>query len=163
MPSLYFSEEHDMFRQTVRKFVEAEINPHVDEWETARIFPARALFKKMGDLGFLGLSYPEEYGGGGADYWYNIILAEELGRADCGGVPMAIAVHTDMATPALAQFGTPEQKERFLRPAAGGRDIACLQITEPQAGSDAANLRTRAEKRGDGWVLNGTKCLITAG
>ncbi|RME45726.1 MAG: acyl-CoA dehydrogenase [Caldilineae bacterium] len=163
MPSLYFSEEHEMFRQTVRKFVEVEINPYVEEWEAARIFPAHALFKKMGDLGFLGMSYPEEYGGGGADYWYNIVLAEELGRADCGGVPMAVAVHTDMATPALAQFGTPEQKERFLRPAIAGEKVFALAVTEPDAGSDVAAIRTRAERVGDEYVINGTKMFITTG
>jgi len=163
MSSLYFTEEHEMLRQAVRKFVEAEINPHVEEWEAARTFPARTLFKKMGDLGFLGLSYPEEYGGGGADYWYNIVLAEELGRADCAGVPMAIIVHTDMATPALAQFGTPEQKERFLRPAIAGEKVFALAVTEPDAGSDVAAIRTRAERIGDEYVINGSKIFITTG
>ncbi|MCA9982578.1 MAG: acyl-CoA dehydrogenase family protein, partial [Anaerolineales bacterium] len=105
---MYFNAEHEALRQLVRKFVETELNPHVEEWEEARTFPAHELFKKMGDLGLLGLTYPEKYGGGGADYWYQAVLLEEIGRANCAGVPMAIAVQTDMATPALAEYGTPE-------------------------------------------------------
>src|SRR5437016_668153 len=104
--SLYFDEEHTMFCKMVRQFAEREIETHVEECETQRIFPAHALFKKMGRLGLLGLSYPEKYGGAGLDYWYNVFLFEELGRVSCGGVPMAIGVHTDMATPALEQFGS---------------------------------------------------------
>jgi citronellyl-CoA dehydrogenase len=100
--SLYFDQEHIMFRQMVRQFVEKEIEPHVEEWEAQRVWPAHELLKKMGKLGLLGLSYPEQYGGAGLDYWYNVILFEELGRCSCGGVPMGIGVHTDMATPALA-------------------------------------------------------------
>src|SRR5581483_2773059 len=100
--AMYFNDEHEMFRQTVRRFVEQEINPHVDEWEEAGIFPAHELFKKMGDLDLLGLTYPEEYGGLGLDFWYTVVFCEELGRANCSGVPMGITVHTDMCTPALA-------------------------------------------------------------
>lgn len=160
---LYFSKEHDMFRQMVRKFVQTEINPYVEEWEAERIFPAHHLFKKMGDLGLLGLSYPEEYGGGGADYWYNAILMEELGQSNCAGVPMGIAVHTDMATPALAQHGSHELKEQFLVPAIKGECVFSIGVSEPGAGSDVAGISTRAVRDGDDYLINGTKMWITNG
>jgi len=161
--SLYFDEEHNMFRQMVRQFVEKEIEPHVEEWEEQRIWPARTLLKQMGDLGLLGLSYPEKYGGAGLDYWYNLILFEELGRCSCGGVPMGIGVHTDMATPALAQFGSEELKQRFLVPAIAGQMCAAIAVSEPDAGSDVAAIRTRAEPDGDMYVINGSKMWITNG
>jgi citronellyl-CoA dehydrogenase len=160
---MYFTEEHEMFRQSVRAFVEKEINPHVDEWEAAGIFPAHDLFKKMGDLGFLGLNYPEEYGGANADYWYTVVFAEELARADCGGVPMGIVVHTDMCTPALAQHGSHELKKKFLEPAIKGEIVGAIGVSEPDAGSDVAAIRTRAEKDGDDYIINGTKLYITNG
>jgi len=158
-----FSEEHELFRQTVRRFVEEEINPHADAWEEAGIFPAHALFKKLGDLGALGLTYPEEYGGMGLDYWYSVVFAEELGRADCNGVPMAIAVQTDMCTPALAEFGSHELKKRFLEPAVKGDAVGAIAVSEPDAGSDVAAIRTRAERDGDDWVVTGQKLYITNG
>jgi glutaryl-CoA dehydrogenase len=161
--SLYFNEEHQAFRQMARKFVETEISPYVDEWEAQRIFPAHALFKKMGNLGLLGLSYPEEYGGGGVDYWYNVILLEELGRSGCAGVPMGIAVHTDMATPALAEFGSEELKRRFLVPAIAGDMVSAIAVSEPDAGSDVAAIRTYARPDGDDYVINGAKMWITNG
>lgn len=160
---LIFTPEHELFRQTVRKFVETEINPHVEEWENARIFPAASLFKKAGQLGLLGLTYEEKYGGGGVDYWYQVVMLEEVGRAHCGGVPMAIAVQTDMATPALAEFGTPEQKEMFLRPAISGEAVMSIAVSEPNAGSDVASLATRATSDGDHYVINGSKMWITSG
>lgn len=159
--SIYFNEEHTMFRQLVRQFAEKEIEPHVDQWEADGIFPAHTLFKQMGDLGLLGLSYPEEYGGSNLDYWYNVILHEELGRLSCGGVPMGISVHTDMATPALAQHGSDELKRRFLAPAIAGDMVASIAVSEPDAGSDVASIRTRAESDGDMYVINGTKMWIT--
>src|SRR6185312_15104903 len=159
--SIYFNEEHNMFRQTVRRFVEKEIEPHVDRWEADGIFPAHTVFKKMGDIGLLGLSYPEEYGGSGLDYWYNVILNEELGRISCGGVPMGISVHTDMATPALAQFGSEDLKQRFLVPAIAGDMVSSIAVSEPDAGSDVASIRTRAESDGDMYVINGSKMWIT--
>ena len=159
----YFTAEHDAFRRTVRRFVETEINPHVEEWEAARLWPAHELLKKMGDLGLLGLGYPEEYGGGGVDYWYNTVLLEELGRADCAAVPMGIAVHTDMATPALAEFGSDELKRRFLAPAIAGDMVAAIGVSEPDAGSDVAAIRTRATADGDDYVINGAKMWITNG
>ena len=161
--SLYFTDEHESFRQMVRRFVEAEINPYVDEWEAAGTFPAHDLFKKMGDLGLLGLTYPEKYGGGGVDYWYELILLEELGRADCAGVPMGIAVHTDMATPALAEFGSEELKQRFLVPAIAGDLVSSIAVSEPGAGSDVARISTTARADGDDYVINGSKMWITNG
>lgn len=158
-----FTAEHETFRQTVRRFVEQEIRPHVDAWEAARMFPAHTLFKQMGDLGLLGLTYPEEYGGGGVDYWYNVVLLEEVGRAGCAGVPMAIAVHTDMATPALAESGSDDLKRRFLAPAIAGDLVSAIAVSEPGAGSDVAAIQTRAVADGDDYVINGAKMWITNG
>jgi len=159
----YFTAEHEAFRQTVRRFVESEINPHIEAWEAERLWPAHTVLKKMGDLGLLGLSYPEEYGGGGVDYWYNVVLLEEVGRADCAAVPMGIAVHTDMATPALAEFGSEELKRRFLAPAIAGEMVAAIGVSEPDAGSDVAAIRTRAVPDGDDYLINGAKMWITNG
>ncbi len=161
--SLYFNEEHEMFRQTVRRFVETEINPHVEAWEESRTFPAHDLFKKAGNLGLLGITYPEEYGGMGLDYWYQVVMLEEIGRADCAGVPMALAVQTDMATPALAEYGTPEQKEKFLTPAISGDAVFAIAVSEPDAGSDVAAIRTRAAADDDDYIINGSKMWITSG
>lgn len=161
--SLTFNEEHEMFRQTVRRFVQTEIRPNIEEWEEARIFPAHTLFKKMGDLGLLGLTYPEAYGGGGVDYWYNAVMLEEIGRAGCGSVPMAVAVQTDMATPALAEHGSEELKRQFLAPAIAGDMVAAIAISEPDAGSDVAAIRTYARSDGDDYLINGSKMWITNG
>ncbi len=158
-----FTAEHEMFRESVRRFVEQEINPRADEWEAAGIFPAHDLFKKMGDLGFLGLTYPEEYGGLGLDFWYTVVLCEELGKADCAGVPMGITVHTDMCTPALAEHGSHELRQRFLAPSIRGEYVGCIGVSEPDAGSDVAAIRTRAVPDGDDWVINGRKLYITNG
>jgi citronellyl-CoA dehydrogenase len=152
-----------MFRATVREFVEKEINPHADQWERDGSFPAHELFPKAGALGLLGLEYEPAYDGQGADHTYTAILGEELGRADVGGVPMALFVQTDMATPSLARFGTHEQKEQWLAPSNRGELVASIAVTEPDAGSDVAGLRTRAERDGDEWVINGTKLYITSG
>ncbi|MBE7528187.1 MAG: acyl-CoA dehydrogenase [Chloroflexi bacterium] len=161
--SLYFNQEHEMFRQMVRRFVENEINPHVEKWEEDRIFPAHELFPKAGALGLLGITYPEAYGGSGLDYWYETVMLEELGRANCAGIPMAIAVQTDMATPALAMHGTHEQKEKFLKPAIAGTAVFSIAVSEPDAGSDVAAIRTRAEVDGDDYIINGSKMWITNG
>ncbi len=158
-----FTREHEMFRESVRRFVEQEINPHADEWEEAGIFPAHELFKKMGDLGFLGLTYPEEYGGLGLDFGYTLVMCEELGKASCAGVPMGIVVHTDMCTPALAQFGSDELKRQFLEPSIRGDVVGCIGVSEPDAGSDVASIRTRAVPDGDDWVITGRKLFITNG
>ncbi|MGO8951249.1 MAG: acyl-CoA dehydrogenase family protein [Ktedonobacterales bacterium] len=160
---MQFTLEQEMFRRTIRRFVEEEINPHVDRWEEEGAFPAHELFKKMGDLGFLGLTYPEEYGGLGLDFWYTVIFCEELGRANCSGVPMGITVHTDMCTPALAQFGSAELKRQYLEPSIHGDYVGCVAVTEPDAGSDVAAIRTRALSEADDWVITGRKLYITNG
>jgi alkylation response protein AidB-like acyl-CoA dehydrogenase len=158
----YFTEEHDQLRKMIRKFVENEIAPFVDEWEEEGEFP-RSLFTRMGELGLLGLHYPGEVGGQGGDYFSGLILAEEMNRCGCGGVPMAIAVQTDMATPPIFKFGTKDQHERFLKPALRGEKIAAIGITEPNNGSDVMGIQTRASREGDEWVINGTKTFITNG
>lgn len=158
-----FTEEHLQVRKMIREFVEKEINPHVDEWEREGVFPAHDLFPKLAAHGLLGLSYDVEYGGQGADYLFTVIFGEELGRADCAGVPMAIAVQTDMATPSLHMYGSHELKMRYLAPALRGEMVASIAVTEPDAGSDLASLRTRALREGDEWVINGSKLYITNG
>jgi citronellyl-CoA dehydrogenase len=158
-----FTDEHEMFRKSVRSFVEKELNPHVDEWEEAGQWPAHEVLKKMGALGFLGLNYPEEVGGANADIWFTVVLAEELGRCHCAGVPMGILVHTDMCTPALAKYGSDELKQQFLVPALKGEMVGCIAVTEPGAGSDVAGIITRAEADGDEYVINGAKLYITNG
>ena len=160
---MIWTPEHEQFRKTVRDFVEKEINPHCDEWEEAGIFPAHELFPKLAAIGGLGLEYDEEYGGQGADHSYTLVLAEELGRADCAGVPMAIAVQAAMATPALARFGSAELKDRYLKPALAGEMVTSIAVSEPDAGSDVAGIRTRAVRDGDDWVINGRKMWITNG
>ena len=132
-----FTEEHELFRDTVRGFVETEMNPYIDQWEAEGGFPARELFTKMGSLGLLGLEYAVEDGGGGADHLYTVILCEELGRCDAMGVPMAIGVQTDMATPSLAKFGSKELKEQFLRPAIEGTAVAAVGVTARPTGAAA--------------------------
>jgi citronellyl-CoA dehydrogenase len=158
-----FTAEHDMFRKTVREFVEREIEPHVDQWERDGSFPAHELFPKLGALGLLGLEYDPAYGGQGADHSYTVVAGEELGRISCNGVPMAISVQTNMATPSLHRFGTEELKRRYLAPAISGDMVTSIAVTEADAGSDVAGIRTRAERDGDEWVINGTKLYITNG
>ena len=136
---------HDELRKVVQDFVAHEINPHVDEWEAAGIFPAKEVFKKMGNAGLLGLNKPVEFGGMGLDYSYALVLAEELGGITCGGVPMAMGVQTDMATPALAKFGSDALREQFLAPSIAGDYVACLGVSEVQAGSDVAGILTTAK------------------
>ena len=160
---MLFTADHDEPRRALQKFIAAEINPFVDEWEKADIFPAHELFKKLGDLGFLGLNKPTEFGGQGLDYSYALMMAEELGAIRCGGVPMAIGVQTDMATPALARFGSDEVRREFLIPAISGDAVACIGVSEPGAGSDVVSMTTRADRRGDRFVLNGAKMWITNG
>ena len=158
-----FTEEHEQLRQVVRQVVDKEINPYVDEWEREGIFPAHELFPKLGELGLLGLQYDPAYGGGGADHSFTVVLGEELGRVECAGVPMAIAVQAAMATPALAKFGSHELKERYLAPAIRGEQVCSIAVSEPGAGSDVAGIRTRAVRDGDEWVINGRKMWITNG
>ncbi len=162
MADIFFNQEHDLLRQSIRDFVDKEISPHADEWEEAGFFPD-SVFHRMGELGFLGLHFPEEYGGGGGDYFTNIVLVEELGRCGTDGVNTGIAVQIGMATPPILAFGTEEQKQRYLVPAINGEKIACLGITEPNAGSDVSNVSTFAEKVPGGWKVNGNKIFITNG
>ncbi|MEX0666325.1 MAG: acyl-CoA dehydrogenase family protein [Acidimicrobiia bacterium] len=161
-PHPIFTAEHDELRASVRRFVEKELAPNVDEWEAAGFFPDE-VFRRAGELGFLGLHYPEEWGGAGGDLAAEIVFVEELAKAGCGAIAMALGVQTDMATPAIAEFGSDELKERYLRPAIAGTKIAAIAITEPDAGSDVAAITTRAERDGDVWRVNGTKMFITNG
>jgi alkylation response protein AidB-like acyl-CoA dehydrogenase len=156
-----FTDEHEQLRESIRAFVMKELRPHAEEWEE-ETFPDW-VFTRMGELGLLGLSYPEEYGGQGGDYYSNLVLAEEIVRSDCGGLCMGVAVHTDMATPPVHVFGTEEQKQAYLVPAIRGEKISCLGITEPDAGSDVSGIKTRAVRDGDEWVINGSKTYITNG
>ena len=158
-----FTEEHIAFRKMVRQFVDKEIQPNVDKWEADGGFPAHELFPKLGALGLLGLEYDSAYGGQDADHLYTVILREELGRIDAGGVPMSIGVQTDMATPSLHRFGSEELKQTYLAPAIAGTAVCSIAVTEADAGSDVARLRTRAARDGDEWVINGSKLYITNG
>jgi citronellyl-CoA dehydrogenase len=158
---MQFTEQHNEIRRTVSQFVKKEINPFVEEWEEAGIFPAHEVFKKAGNLGLLGIHKPEEYGGLGLDYSYALVAQEEWGSASHGSVPLSIAVQTDMATPALARFGSDELKRDFLTPAIAGDMVTSIGVSEPHAGSDVAAIKTTAIKRGDDYVINGTKMWIT--
>jgi acyl-CoA dehydrogenase len=158
-----FAEEHEELRESVRRFVTAEIAPHVDEWEEAREFPRR-LYDRCGELGFLGLKYETEYGGQGGDCVHDAVWVEELSRSGgSGGVAAGIGAHAEIATPPLWKFGTEEQKQRWLVPAIKGEKIGALGITEPGAGSDVASLRTSARKVDGGYLVNGAKTFITNG
>ena len=156
-----WTDEHESIRETAAKFVDNEINPFVDQWEEDGIFPAHELFKKLGDLGMLGISKPEKYGGLGLDYSYSIVFAEEMGRIQTGGVGMGIGIQTDMSTPALAKFGSEELCNEFLVPAISGDAVTSIAVSEPHAGSDVAAIKTEAKKDGDDYVINGTKMWIS--
>jgi len=158
---MIFTQEHEELRRTVRNFVDKELNPHVKEWEAAGRFPIHEVFKKMGDLGLLGVTKPTEFGGMGLDYSYGLVMSEEMGRVHCGGVPLAVGVQTDMATPALARFGSDELRRDYLAPAIAGDMVASIAVSEPHAGSDVAAIKTTATKDGDDYVINGTKMWIT--
>ena len=158
-----FTPEHEQIADTVRKFVAKEINPFIAEWEAAQEFPSHQVFKKLGDLGLLGLKYPTEYGGMALDFSYSMVMAEALGECNAGGVPMAIGVHTDMCTPALARFGSDDLRREFLAPSIAGDVVGCLGVSEAGGGSDVAALKTHARKEGDDYVINGSKMWITNG
>jgi len=158
---MQITHEHQELKRQLERFIADEINPHVDEWEAAEIFPAHDVFGKLGKLGYLGLTKPEVYGGSGLDYSYGVILAEVLGQIGCGAVPMAIGVQTDMATPALARFGSAELCREFLAPAISGEMVACVGVSEPVAGSDVSAIKTSARKDGDDYIINGSKMWIT--
>jgi citronellyl-CoA dehydrogenase len=158
---MQFTHEHREIQKTLKRFIDEQINPHVDEWEAAEMFPAHEVFKGLGKLGLLGLTKPEAYGGIGLDYSYSVAMAETLGHIHCGGVPMAIGVQTDMATPALARFGSDELRAQFLAPAIAGDMVGCIGVSEPGAGSDVAGIKTYARKDGDDYVISGQKMWIT--
>ena len=158
---MQLTHEHEEIQRTLKRFIEDEINPHVDEWEAAEAFPAHEVFKKLGDLGLLGLTKPTNSGGMALDYSYSIAMAETLGHVACGAVPMAIGVQTDMATPALARFGSDALRHEFLTPAISGDFVGCIGVSEPGAGSDVAAIKTNAKKDGDDYVINGAKMWIT--
>jgi citronellyl-CoA dehydrogenase len=155
--------EHELFRKSIRGLFEREIVPDFDEWERDGSFPAHDLFPKLAAAGAFGLEYDPEYGGQGADHSFTVVLGEELGRMMCGAVAMAVSVQTDMSTPSLHRYGTDALKRRFLVPAIEGRAVTSIAVTEPDAGSDVAAIRTRAVRDGDEWVINGTKLYITNG
>jgi citronellyl-CoA dehydrogenase len=157
------TDEHRMLRDALRQLIDEEINPHVEEWEEARIFPAREVFKKLGDAGFLGIHMPPEHGGGGLDYSYAVVAAETYGHIRCGGVPMAIGVQSDMCTPALARYGSGELKREFLAPSIAGDLVGSIGVSESAAGSDVAGIRTTARRDGGDYVIRGEKMWITNG
>ena len=158
---MYFTDAHQELRLHIRKFLEKEVQPHLEEWEE-KTFPD-SIFRRFGELGFLGLRYPPEYGGQGGDYFSAVVLSEEMARIGAGGLGMAIAVQAEMATPPVFRFGTEEQKRRWVAPAIRGEQIAALAITEPDAGSDVAGITTVAKRYGDEYIVNGRKIFITNG
>ena len=160
---MLYTAEHREMQSTVQKFVNAEINPFVDQWEQERIFPAHEVFGKLGALGLLGVGKPAEYGGLGLDYGYSVAVTEALGHIHCGGIPMAIGVQTDMATPALAKHGSDELRREFLAPSIAGDYVAAIGVSEPGAGSDVAGIATQARRDGGDYVINGSKMWITNG
>jgi acyl-CoA dehydrogenase len=161
-PAPYVTEEHELFRAQVRRFVEEEVIPRGLDWERAGETP-RAVIRRMGELGMLGVRYPERYGGADADTLASIVLAEELGRSTFGGFAITILTQTDTASPAIAAVGSEAQKERYLPAIVRGDCLVAIAMTEPDAGSDIASLRTRAVHDGDGWLLHGAKTFITNG
>ncbi len=156
-----FTDEHEQLRESIRRFAIKELQPHSEEWEE-QTFP-NWVFQRMGELGFLGLDKPEEYGGQGGDYYSSLVLSEEIVHAHSGGLAMGLAVHTDMAMPPILAFGTEEQKQEWAVSAIKGEKILCLGITEPDAGSDVAGIKTRAVRDGNEYVINGSKTFITNG
>src|SRR5215475_3799506 len=156
-----FTDEHEQLRESIRNFATKELAPHAEEWEETT-FPDW-VFRRMGELGFLGLDKPEEYGGQGGDYYSAFVLAEEITNANSGGLAMGVAVHTDMAMPPILALGSEKQKQEWVVPAIAGQKILCLGITEPDAGPDVAGIKTRAVPDGDEYVINGSKTYITNG
>ena len=161
--SIYFTKDHRMVREAVADFVKKEINPNIEKWEQDGAAPLKPLFKKMGDLGYLGIRYDPAYGGEGLDYWYDTLFLEELGHIRALGLSVAITVQTHMATPAIAEFGSEELKQTYLKAAIAGDMVGAIAVTEPGAGSDVAALQTSARRDGDAYVLNGSKMYITNG
>jgi acyl-CoA dehydrogenase len=157
-----FEPHHEMFRQAVRAFVQKEVEPHVEEWEQAGEIP-KSIWPRMGALGFLGVEYDEKYGGAGADVLTTAVLCEEMARARCASLAMAVGVHTDMASPHLYWTGSDALKEKYLPAICRGEALTAIAVTEPGGGSDVAAIRTRAVRDGDHYVLDGSKMFITNG
>ena len=160
--SVHFTEEHQAFRKTVRTFVEKELAPHADEWERNEMFPDE-VFKRAGELGIIGAHFKEEHGGGGGDYWFSVAKGEEYAGIGSAGVGLGLLVQSDMATPCIADLGTSQQIDEFLKPALAGERIAAIGVSEPGAGSDVASIRTTAVRDGDDYIINGAKTYITNG
>jgi acyl-CoA dehydrogenase len=158
--SRYFTEEHEIFREQVRNFVNKEILPHIDQWEEEELFP-KTLYRRMGDLGFLGIRYPEKYGGSNGDIWMTVAFCEELCRCHALGLPMSVLVHTDMSSTHIARYGTEEQRQQYLVPMIKGEKVCAIGVSEPAAGSDVASIQTIAVRDGDSYVINGSKIFIT--
>lgn len=156
----FFTEEHNIFRRTIRKLVEEELNPHVDEWEAAGCFP-KEVYKRLGELGALGIRYPAEYGGAGADIWMTVVFCEEMGRCRSRGLTMSVLAHTDMSSPYLARFGSEPLKRKYLPAMIKGEKVGAIVLTEPSGGSDLASMRTTARRQGNRYILNGSKTFIT--
>ncbi|SEQ91916.1 citronellyl-CoA dehydrogenase [Solimonas aquatica] len=160
---MQLTQEHRALYESVKSFVEQELNPHVADWERAGIWPAHEVLRKMGALGLLGITKPSAYGGQGLDYSYQLMFAQALGHCRCGGVPMGIGVQTDMATPALARFGSHELRKEYLEPAIRGEQVVSIAVSEAGAGSDVAGIKTTARRDGGDYVINGSKMWITNG
>ena len=158
--SRYFTEEHEIFREQVRNFVNKEVLPHIDQWEEEELFP-KSLYRRMGDLGFLGIRYPEKYGGSNGDIWMTVAFCEELCRCHALGLPMSVLVHTDMSSTHIARYGTEEQRQQYLVPMIKGEQVCAIAVSEPAAGSDVAGIQTTAVRDGDSYVINGSKIFIT--
>ena len=157
-----FSPEHELLRKSIRAFVEKEIVPHVGEWEQEGRIP-KTLWRRLGEVGFLGLEFPAEYGGGGGDFLSTVVFAEEMARCRSGGVAFSVLVHTDMSSPWLTRYGTEAQKKRYLSGIIRGETVCALGITEPGAGSDMAGIATRVVRSGDHYLITGNKIFITNG
>ena len=160
--TIYFTKEHDIFRGSVRKFVKNRLRPNADEWEKNKGYPLE-LFREIGEMGYFGIRYPEEYGGSGLDYWYTVIFCEELMRSGMVGLPVDMMVQGEFATGVICDECSEELKGEYLVPAIRGEKIAALGITEPDFGSDVGGIKTSARKEGDDYIINGAKTFITNG
>ena len=162
MAHQYFTEEHDLFRQSVKQFIDTEVKPNVNKWESEQQVP-REIFTKMASHGFLGINFPEAYGGTDNDFWYTVAYLEEINKAGFAGISAAVSVHQYMATNHIAHAGSESLKKKYLPKAISGEWVGSIAITEPGAGSDVANMRTTAIRDGDHYVINGNKTFITNG
>ncbi|MEM6380711.1 MAG: acyl-CoA dehydrogenase family protein, partial [Bacteroidota bacterium] len=162
MYNTFFSEDHDLFRQSLRDFLEKEVQPHVDKYEEDRFIP-RSVFQRFGEMGYFGMSFPEQYGGLDLDFFYNVIFSEEMARMNSGGLDASLGSHFALALVHINAEGNEAQKQKYLVPGINGDIVGCLAITEPFGGSDVAAMRSTAIRDGDEWVINGSKTFITNG